>query len=166
MREWFNIIRDSGLHKHNEVVAMLKTDFATAHGAAHRVSLLQRQAGSATPTPGDDLRRLLYVGNKADLWPVHTALLAAVHRFGTDITLTPKKGYVSLRRAKQFAMVQPSTATRLDVGLILKGVPAGGRLQSADEFEHALHSSGARTQVADVDAELKRWLRAAYDGAA
>jgi len=168
MPEWFDIIRDSGLHKHNEVVTMLKTDFAMAHGAAHRVSLLQRQASYATSaTPDDaDIRSMLYVGKRSALWPVHTALLGAVDRFGADITVVPKAGYASLRRAKQFAMVQPTTAARLDVGLILKGVTAGGRLEPAQKF-NALFTHRVRiTQVADVDAELTGWLRTAYDGAA
>ena len=42
--EWFGIIAASGLTKHTEVVAMLKADHGMAHGAAHRVSLLSRQA--------------------------------------------------------------------------------------------------------------------------
>lgn len=32
---WFAIIDASGLTKHNEVVAMLKSDHGLAHGAAH-----------------------------------------------------------------------------------------------------------------------------------
>ena len=50
---WFAVIDASGLTKHNEVVAMLKTDHGLAHGAAHRVSLRARQrhdAGVAAPS--------------------------------------------------------------------------------------------------------------------
>jgi hypothetical protein len=39
---WFAVIDASGLTKHNQVVAMLKTDHGLAHGAAHRLSLLAR----------------------------------------------------------------------------------------------------------------------------
>ena len=46
--EWFGIIAASGLTKHTEVVAMLKADHGMAHGAAHRVSLLSRQAASGS----------------------------------------------------------------------------------------------------------------------
>ena len=50
--------------------------------------------------------------------------------FGKDLEVSPKKTYVSLRRNKQFALIQPSTATRVDVGLNLKGHPVGDRLEA------------------------------------
>src|SRR5258708_16522640 len=64
----------------------------------------------------------LYDGKKAQFRPVHDALMESINKFGNDIELAPKKGYVSLRRRKQFAMIQPTTTTRIDVGLILKNV--------------------------------------------
>ena len=130
--EWFGIIAASGLTKHTEVVAMLKADYGMAHGAAHRVSLLSRQAASgasapasrpATASPGE-VADALYAGKKAPLRPLHDQLMAMVHAMGPDVSLAPKKGYVSLRRpGKQFAMIQPSGAGRIDLGLILPGVP-------------------------------------------
>ena len=45
--EWLAIIAASGLTKHTEVVAMLKRDYGMTHGAAHRVSLVARQAAAA-----------------------------------------------------------------------------------------------------------------------
>ncbi len=44
MAEWLAIIAASGLTKHTEVVAMLKREYGMTHGAAHRVSLVARQA--------------------------------------------------------------------------------------------------------------------------
>jgi hypothetical protein len=92
-------------------------------------------------------------------------LLCLVRAFGDDIELVPKKGYLSLRRRKQFAMIQPGGAGRIDVGLILKDAAAGGRLESAVGFNalftHRVRLSG----LADLDGELTGWLRAAYDGA-
>jgi len=51
IESWIELIRASGLTKHNEVVAMLKTEHGMTHGAAHRVSLVARQAGSDSPPP-------------------------------------------------------------------------------------------------------------------
>ena len=164
MDEWLAIVAASGLSKHTEVVAMLKKDYGMAHGAAHRVSLVARQ--SAAPSASDDdPAGALYTGRKAGLRPVHDALMAAITAFGDDVEVVPKKGYLSLRRRKQFAMIQPSAAGRVDVGLILRDVPADARLESAASF-NALFTHRVRVPGAEaIDAELIGWLRHAYEQA-
>jgi Domain of unknown function (DUF5655)/Domain of unknown function (DUF4287) len=165
--EWFGIIAASGLTRHAEVVAMLKADYGMAHGAAHRVSLLSRQPAQAlAPASPDELADALYTGKKAALRPLHDQLMAVVNALGADVSMVPKKGYVSLRRPrKQFAMVQPSAAGRIDLGLILTGVPADGRLEPAGSF-NALFTHRVRVTSADgIDAELTQWLHAAYANA-
>jgi hypothetical protein len=74
-----------------------------------------------------------------------------------DITVSPKKGYLSLRRRKQFAMIQPSTATRIDLGLILPPDTApGARLESAARW-NALFTHRVRISSADdLDPELQQ----------
>jgi hypothetical protein len=167
MSDWLAIIAASGLTKHTEVVGMLKNDYGMTHGAAHRVSLVARQSAAAPTSAGQDSDPggALYTGRKASLRPVHDALMSAIMAFGDDIAVAPKKGYLSLRRRRQFAMIQPSAAGRIDVGLILRGVPAGGRLESAAGFNalftHRVRMSG----FPDLDAELIGWLQHAYDSA-
>jgi hypothetical protein len=68
------------------------------------------------------------------LRPIHDQLMEVVSGLGDDVEPVPKKGYLSLRRARQFAMIQPSAADRIDVGLILKGTEPAGRLESAPGF--------------------------------
>jgi hypothetical protein len=161
---WFDVIAASGCTKHADVVAMLKAEHGMTHGAAHRVSLLARQA--ATPAgDGGDPADALYAGPKAGLRPIHDAVMRAVSALGPDVEIAPKKGYLSLRRRKQFAMIQPSTASRVDVALILPGVPAAGRLEPAGGF-NALFTHRVRiTAVAEVDAQLLGWLSDAYRAA-
>jgi hypothetical protein len=167
MPEWFAVIAASGITKHTEVVAMLKTNYGMTHGAAHRVSLLARSHAAQPEHPGrdGDPADALYVGTRAALRPIHDELMRAVRALGDDIESIPKKGYLSLRRRKQFGMIQPSTATRVDIGLILKDVPARGRLETAAGF-NALFTHRVRlTTAAEVDAELVGWLTRAYDQA-
>ena len=170
MADWLAIIAASGLTKHTEVVAMLKTEYGMTHGAAHRVSLVARQAPPAPAGPDQDGRPdqdgdpagALYTGRKADLRPLHDALMTAISAFGDDVDQVAKKGYLSLRRRKQFAMIQPSGAGRIDVGLILKDVPAEGRLESAVGF-NALFTHRVRvTSPEDIDPTLMEWLHSAY----
>jgi hypothetical protein len=83
---------------------------------------------------------------------------------GKDVEQAPKKGYVSLRRRKQFAMLQPG-ARWINLGLILTKQPPAGRLESAARW-NALFTH--RVRVAsnpEIDDELESWLRTAYDAA-
>ncbi len=152
LSEWFGVIAASGLTKHAEVAAMLKADYGMAHGAAHRVSLLSRQPAAPAPAPAPaspgEVADALYTGKKAALRPLHDQLMAVVDACGADVSLVPKKGYISLRRPrKQFAMIQPSAAGRIDLGLILPGVPVGGRLEPAGSFNALFTGSGSRPAV-------------------
>ena len=96
---------------------------------------------------------------------VDAIYMKAVQGFGADLEVAPKKGYVSLRRKKQFALVQPSTKTRLDLGINLKGKPPAGRLEASGSF-NAMVSHRVRLESAkDVDAEVVGWLKEAFDAA-
>ncbi len=168
LNEWIAIVKESGLTKHTDKVAMLKSQYSMSHGSAHRVALKAREADAASivkaaEASGRDPAALLYSGKKAGLKPLHDALMTAITTFGDDIELAPKKGYVSLRRKKQFAMIQPTTATRIDLGLILKEVPATERLESAVGF-NALFTHRVRVNtINDVNAQVISWLKQAYD---
>lgn len=166
--EWIALVKESGLTKHTEIVAMLKSQYGMSHGSAHRVALKAREADAASlvkaaETSGRDPVSELYSGKKAGLKPLHDALMTAITAFGDDIELAPKKGYLSLRRKKQFAMIQPTTATRIDLGLILKEIPTTERLESAASF-NALFTHRVRVStINDVDAQVISWLKQAYN---
>jgi hypothetical protein len=71
---------------------------------------------------------------------------------------------VSLRRKKQFAMIGPGSATRVDVGLNMKDVPATDRLL-AEKPGGMCQYKVKLTSASEVDAELVGWIRRAYDAA-
>lgn len=160
--EWLKIVTKAKLAKHGEIVKMLKADHALGHGFANLVAhkALSSDAGSAE---GDDLLAAQYAGPKAALKPIYDKLIAIVEGFGKDVELSPKKAYMSLRRAKQFGLIQPSTATRLDLGLNLKGVAPKGRLEASGSWNAMCSHRVKLEKVADVDAEVKAWLKQAYD---
>lgn len=161
--EWVELIRASGLRKHGQVLAMLKGQYGLTHGSANRVALVALDRLAAAPTPAS-LEDALYPESRRHLLPVHAALMQAVHALGDDIELAPKKAYVSIRRRKQFAMIQPA-AKHVDLGLILPGAPDDERLESAESF-NALFSNRVRVRTPDdVDAVLIGWLREAYEAA-
>ncbi len=165
IEDWIALIRASGRTRHGEIVAMLKADHGMTHGSANRVALvaleaLQPKRGATDP----GLEETLYQGAKSVLLPIHVRLMAAIHGLGPDIEVAPKKGYLSLRRRKQFVMIKPA-ARHIDLGLVLPGAAVTQRLESAATFD-ALFTHRARVGSPDeIDHELVGWLGSAYDGA-
>jgi hypothetical protein len=126
------------------------------------VSLLARRRDDADVAAPSDPADTLYAGAKAGLRPLHEALLGKIRAIGA-FDIAPKKGYLSLRRRKQFAMVQPSTASRIDLGLILPATtPVSGRLESAAKFNPLFTHRVRITAATDLDDELRGWLATAY----
>ncbi|MEZ6194995.1 MAG: DUF5655 domain-containing protein [Planctomycetota bacterium] len=161
---WLVIAKKAGLAKHGELVKHLKTEHGMTHGYASLVSRRHLSAGQAAPA-ADDFVDAQYAGPKAAMRPVLDAVLKAVSRFGRELEISPKKTYVSLRRKKQFALVQPSTKTRVDLGLNLGDVPAKGRLEASGSFNAMVSHRVRLESPADVDAEVRAWLHQAFDRA-
>jgi hypothetical protein len=163
--EWRALIRTAGLTKHGEVMKFLKGQHGVSHGYANQIALKALEPEGAPAAGSEGLVDAQYAGAKGKLRPVYEALAAAVRSFGPDVELSPKKAYMSLRRSKQFGLIQPSSGTRVDVGLVLKGVEPAGRLEASGSFNtmvtHRVRLGGPE----DVDAELIAWLRQAYEAA-
>lgn len=162
---WLKLVQAQALTKHSELVAWLKSEHGFTHGNANLVALRAREAAAGGALAGDALIDAQYAGAKSALRPLYETVIAAVRKFGSDVEVAPKKGYVSLRRSKQFALVQPSTAARLDLGLVLKGVAPAGRLEASGSF-NAMCTHRVRLEAAaGFDAAVKQWLRQAYGAA-
>ncbi len=162
LEQWLKVVAGAKLAKHGEIVKFLKDEHAMGHGYAGLVAHkhLKSDAGSAADSA--DLVGAQYAGDKAALRPIYDAILKAVTAFGKDVEVAPKNAYVSLRRSKQFAIVQPSTKTRVDVGINLKGVPAGPRLEASGSFNSMVSHRVRLENAAGVDKELIGWLKQAY----
>jgi len=89
--------------------------------------------------------------------------MSAINKFG-EFEIAPKKGYVSLRRKKQFAMIGPATNTRVEVGLNMKGVKGTDRLNELPAGQMCQYKVKV-TDAKEVNKELVDWLRQAYDSA-
>lgn len=150
--------------KHGEIVKHLKGEHGVTHGFANLIAHELRRPSSSEPA-GDDLVAAQYAGPKADLKPIYDALVARIETFGDDVELAPKKAYVSLRRSKQFGLIQPSTKTRLDVGINLKGDDPTERLEASGSFNAMVSHRVRVTEAAQVDDEIVGWLKEAYERA-
>ena len=164
--ELARLIRASGLTKHGAIRDMLKRDVGMGYGDAntlvHFALKSDGQSAAAGQSEGDVLAGI-YAGTKAGLRPVHDALMSAINGFG-EFEVAPKKGYVSLRRKKQFAMIGPATNSQVEIGLNMKDVPGTNRLKPVPPggmCQYKVRLAGAD----EVDAELIGWLRTAYERA-
>lgn len=157
--EWIEVLSATGLEKHGEQVKHLKAEHGVTHGFANLIAHETRAASAGGQPEPEDLVAAQYSGKKEPLRPILDAVLAATSGFGGDVEVSPKKRSVSLRRSKQFAVVQPSTNSRVDVCIQLKGESATDRLKAAGGMTS--HKVGV-TSVDQVDDELVGWLRDAY----
>lgn len=159
---WVDRLRAKGFARHGEMVAWLKSEHGLGHGYANH--LAKRALAVPAAAAGDDGVGHLFAGSKAGLRPLYDALAAAAQSLGPDVELAPKKANVSVRRRKQFALLQPG-AGRIDLGLILKDTPPAGRLEAAGSF-NAMFTHRVRVASAgEIDAELRGWLTSAYGAA-
>lgn len=161
LAEWIGIVRSSGLAKHGEAVAMLKSQHGLGHGNANLVVHRAREAEAGGAPSDDALVASHYAGRNAGLRPLYEAVIETVRGFGADVEMAPKKTYVSLRRRRQFAQVGPA-AGQLEVCLNLPGREATERLaRTSGMATHRVRISPA----AELDDELVGWLREAYERA-
>src|SRR6266511_1364763 len=98
------------------------------------------------------------------LRPILDAVLARVVTVG-EITVQARKTYISLLTPRRtFAAVQATTKRRVDLGLRLADQRPIGRLESAASMgSGAVTVRVGLTSVDQVDDEVERWLRRAYD---
>lgn len=123
--------------------------------------------GKAYLTAADKYVEALYAGPKAGLWPLYEKLVEMAATLGKDVTASPCKTFVPLYRRHVFAQIKRTTRTRIDLGLALANagrklpkrlIPTGG-LEKGDRITHRMEIFAAK----DVDAEVKRWIKKAYD---
>lgn len=107
----------------------------------------------------------MFSGPKSGLRPIYDALLKLGLNAGKEAKACPCQTIVPLYRNHVFAQIKPTTRTRIDFGFALGETKAMGRLidtggfAKKDRITHRIEI----TSLKDIDAEVKRWLKVAYD---
>lgn len=164
IKEWVKIAVSGGLTKHSEIIAMLKSKHGLTHGYANLVAHKANKSDSGSASSDDDLVKSQYKG-KEDLMKFYEKVVSGLKALGNDVEFSPKKAYVSVRRKKQFAIIQPTTKTRLDIGLNLKDTAPKGILEAAGSFNAMCTHRVKIESAGDVGKELFNWLKKAYEQA-
>jgi hypothetical protein len=151
-----------GTLTHGQVIALLKSEYGLTHGNANLIAHKVREMLAGGPTPSEDLLEAQYRGGKAALRPIYERLAAIAAGLGPDVAIVIQKTGVSLRRRRQFAVVQAPSAQRIQLGLNLVSTPDDARVTETAGM--CSHRVDLRT-VDQVDDDVARWMSEAYDAA-
>jgi len=170
LQEWIKLVASEGPATERERRAWLKTQ----HGLGMNYSWWIAEQSVGKGDDGDPETYLkqaeefveqMYSGPKHALRPIFEELLALGRSLGNDVKVCPCKTIVPLYRKHVFAQIKPTTRTRIDLGLALKDtkvpkrlIDTGG-LAKKDRITHRIEI----TSLENIDAEVRKWLKIAYD---
>ena len=169
LEEWLKFIKKSGPRGEQERREWLKTE----HGLGTNYARWLAECAEGKGENGDPEAYLqaaegyvekMFAGPKESLRPIYDALLKLGLGLGKDVKACPCQTIVPLYRKHVFAQIKPTTQTRIDLGFALKDLRASGRLIDTGGFakkDRITHRIPI-TSVKDIDDEVKRWLKAAY----
>jgi hypothetical protein len=171
LEEWIALVKKNGPPTEKERRAWLKEMHGLGTNASWWIAEAVDQGSIADSDPQAYLKsaaehvEAMYAGGKAGLRPIHDELLKIARKLGKDVRVCPCQTIVPLYRKHVFAQLKPTTRTRLDLGLALQDTEATGRLIDTggrvkkDRITHRI----PLTCMAEIDDDVKRWLKQAYD---
>lgn len=163
LEQWIDIVKKQNFSKHGEIIKFLKEQHEFTHGFANLVAHKANETDAGSAENQDDLITKQYQ-SKEHLKPFYDKLMSEISKFGKDIEIAPKNSYVSLRRKKQFATLNPATKTRFEIGINLKGQEAKGKLVAEKQNAMCSHKINI-TDIKEIDKEVLEWIKTAYDNA-
>jgi Domain of unknown function (DUF5655)/Domain of unknown function (DUF4287) len=172
LEQWLQLVKKSGPSTEKERREWLKKEHGLGTNSAWWIA--ERAEGKSETwddNPEGYLKMAeryvedMFSGGKAGLRPIYDALLKLGLSMGPDVKACPCKTIVPLYRNRVFAQINPSTRTRIDMGFALKDTKPSGRLIDTGGFakkDRITHRIPI-TSLAEVDDEVKRWLKVAYE---
>jgi len=169
--EWLELVKKSGPATEKERRDWLKKEHGLGTNSAWWIAERAEGKGAETDDPDAYLRAAeghvekMYSGGKAGLRPIYDALLKLGLGLGKDTKACPCETIVPLYRNHVFAQIKPATRTRIDFGFALGARKAEGRLidtggyAKKDRITHRIPISSLK----EIDAEVRKWLRIAYE---
>ena len=169
--EWMRFIKKNGPKDLKERREWLKTDQGLGTNSAWWLADRADGKDSETGDPDKYLEAAegyvekMFSGSKEALRPMYDALLKLGLSVGKEAKACPCQTIVPLYRNHVFAQIKPTTRTRIDFGFALGDTKATGRLidtggfAKKDRITHRIEI----TSLKDIDDEVKRWLKVAYD---
>jgi hypothetical protein len=172
LEEWIALTRKSGPPTEKDRREWLKKEHKLGGNSASWIA--ERAEGKGTDvfdSPEAYLKTAAewveaqYSGPRAALRPLYEQLLKLGFSLGKDIKACPCRTMVPFYRNHVFAQIKPSTNTRIDLGFALGNVKTPKRLIDTGGYAKKDRIT-RRIEVkskADIDDEVKRWLKKAYE---
>ena len=171
LEEWLRLIKKEGPPTEKERREWLKTKYDLGTNTAWWFA--ERSVGKGEETgDGDHYLQTaeryveeMFSGKKEPLRPIYAALLKLGLNIGKEAKACPCQTIVPLYRRHVFAQIRPTTQTRIDFGLALGNLKAPKRLidtggyAKKDRITHRIEI----TSLKEIDDEVQRWLKVAYD---
>ena len=169
--EWLALVKKDGPPTEKERREWLKREYKLGTNSARWIAERAEGKGTETDDPEQYLEtaqqyvEAMFAGPKAALRPIYEALLKLGLSMGKDVKACPCQTIVPLYRNHVFAQIKPSTQTRIDLGFALKDTKPIGRLIDTGGFakQDRITHRIAIANLAEIDDEVKRWLRSAYE---
>ena len=170
LEEWVKLVQKSGPATEKERHAWLKAEHGLGMNYAGWIA--EHSAGKGDDgnpetylKQAEEFVESMYSGAKESLRPIFNELLTLGRSLGNDVKVCPCKTIVPLYRKHVFAQIKPTARTRIDLGLALKDTKVSkrlidtGGLAKKDRITHRIEI----TSLKDIDAEVKKWLKTAYE---
>ena len=173
LEEWIALVKKEAPKGEKEQREWLKTKHKLGMNVASWIAERADRDGGDFDSPETYLKAAVayveeqYAGPKEKLRSIYAELLELGKSMGADVKACPCKTIVPLYRKHVFAQIKPTTNTRIDLGFALaaykgklpKRVIDTGGLAKKDRITHRMEiKSGS-----DLDDEVKKWLKTAYE---
>src|SRR5277367_1306536 len=169
--EWLELTRKSGARTEQERREWLKKEHKLGTNSAAWIAGRLEGKNTEEDSPEAYLKTaaewvdVQYSGARVALRPLYEQLLALGFSLGRDVKACPCKTMVPFYRHHVFAQIKPATNTRIDLGFALGNMKAPKRLLDTGGFakkDRITRRIEIRSK-ADIDDEVKRWLKTAYE---
>jgi predicted transport protein len=164
LEQWIAIVKKENFAKHGEIMNFLKETHGLTHGFANLIAHKAKGTDADSAENKDELVEKQYKG-KEHFKPLYYRLLNEIAKFGNDFEIAPKNAYVSVKRKKQFAILQPASKTRFEIGINLKGQEPAGKLEAITSANAMCSHKISLTDISGIDHEVIDWLKKAYNNA-
>lgn len=150
--------------KAGEIVAWLKKDFELGHGHAMAIYTVFKGLKEKKQDKEGVINNH-FSGDKSAWRPAFDKLVKQIRGFGNDVELDPAFSYISFVRGKKKFAVVKVVADRMDIGVKLKGVAPGPRLEAPGTWNNLVTHRVRVSKPAEIDKEIVKWLQEAYEKA-